>query len=220
MLPAQHPFDRSWQQDASGRTLLTVKTVGIGVTLSQGDTQEVRITASGDYSGSAPEVSVAASGDHLTVTSGCPGDCSVQLEIVVPAGLASQVDTGDAAIVAGGITGALDLRTTHGAVEVKKSSGPLRVQSKDGAVTISDSTSSDANVATSNGAVDAAFTAAPAKVNLRTRSGAVDLRVPHDSDYYIEARSASSSPEVRLPTDRNASHSLVVETDSGGIRVR
>ncbi|KJY42250.1 hypothetical protein VR41_08615 [Streptomyces sp. NRRL B-1568] len=219
MLPPDHPYSGSWQAEAGKSKLLDVRTEGMGVTLKAGDTSRVEVKATGGYDDNAPEISVAPSGDKVAVVGKCAGDCSVQLHITLPAALAAKVETGGPAISAADLTGRLDLHTTSGSIDVDNASGPLTLHSGNGAVTLSDSRSPDASVTTGNGAVDATFASAPAKVNITTHDGAVDLRVPHDAGYYIDAQSSGSTPDVKLPTDRNATHEITVKTHSGGLKV-
>ncbi|MGF1430159.1 DUF4097 family beta strand repeat-containing protein [Kitasatospora sp. LaBMicrA B282] len=220
-LPAHHPYSGTWQQDAVGAGQVTVQTTdGLGVTLSQDGSSQVTVAMSGSYTGRVPQVSVTRSGSDVAVTAGCSDDCSGHLQITVPAGLAAQVSTGDAGIRANGLTGRLDLTTGLGGVEVDQSSGPLTVRSTYGSVTVADSSAPNAEVTTTDGAVSASFTAAPASLRVTTGYGGVDLRVPHDATYHVDAQSSWSSPSVSLPnTATDAPHSVVVQSTRGGIMV-
>ncbi|MFF7358772.1 MULTISPECIES: DUF4097 family beta strand repeat-containing protein [Streptomyces] len=220
LLRPNHPYTHSWQADASGRKLLEVHTDGMGVSLSPGDSSHLEVKATGGYDDGAPQVSVKPSGQGLSVVGTCPGGgCSVQLHIKLPADLAVKADTGGPAISASDLKGRLDLRTGSGAIDVDNASGPLNLHTGDGAVTLADSRSARASVTTGAGAVDAGFVSAPTDVNIATGDGAVDLRVPHGSRYYIDATSSDSTPDVQLPVDRNAPHQITVKTHSGGIQV-
>ncbi|MFJ9838864.1 DUF4097 family beta strand repeat-containing protein [Kitasatospora sp. NPDC101155] len=219
LLPAHHPYSGNWQQDAAGAGQVTVQTDGLDVTLSQDGSSQVAVAMSGSYAGHVPQVSVTRSGSDVTVTAGCSDDCSEHLQITVPAGLAAQVSTGDAGIRVKGLTGRLDLTTGPGGVEVDQSSGPLTVRSTYGAVTLADSSAPNAEV-TTDGAVSASFTAAPASLKVTTGYGGVDLKVPHDATYHVDAQSSWSSPSVSLPnTATDAPHSVVVKTTRGDITV-
>ncbi len=220
LLPAHHPYNGSWQQEAAGADRLTVQSGGLGVTLSQADTQQVAVVMNGSYTGHLPQVSVTRSGTEIVVTAGCSGDCSEHLQITVPTGLAAQVSAGDAAIEAKGLTGRLELTTGSAAIEVDRASGPLTLRSTAGAVSVTDSSSPTVEVATTDGAVTASFTAAPTSVKITTNDGGVEVKVPHEAAYHVDAQSSDSTPSVSLPnTDQNATHNLSVKTRSGGILV-
>ncbi|MER5638338.1 DUF4097 family beta strand repeat-containing protein [Kitasatospora sp. NPDC002227] len=220
LLPAHHPYSGNWQQDAAGAGRVTVQADGLGVTLTQNGSSRVMVAMSGSYTGHVPRVSVSRSGPEITVTAGCSDDCSGDLQITVPPGLAAQVSTGDAGIQAKGLTGRLDLTTELGGVKVDRSSGPLTVRSTDGAVTLADSSAPNAEVTTTDGAVSASFTVPPASLKVTTGWGGVDLKVPHDATYHVDVQSSQSTPSVSLPnTATDAPHSVVVKTTRGNITV-
>lgn len=220
LLPARHSYSGTWQQDAAGAGQVTVRTDGLDVTLNQDRSSQVTVAVSGSYTGRVPQVSVTRSGSDVTVTAGCSDDCSEHLQVTVPAGLAAQVSTGGAGIRAKGLTGRLDLTTGPGGVEVDQSSGPLTVRSTYGTVTLTDSSAPNAEVITTDGAVSASFTAAPTSLKVTGGYGRVDLKVPHDASYHVDARSSHSSPSVSLPnTATDAPHSVVVKTTNGDITV-
>ncbi|MFE5591942.1 DUF4097 family beta strand repeat-containing protein [Streptomyces sp. NPDC056549] len=220
LLPAHHPYSGNWQQDAAGASQVTVQAAGLGVTLSQNGSSQVTVAISGSYTGHVPQVSLTRSGSDITVTAGCSNACSEHLQITVPAGLAAQVSTGDAGIQAKSLTGRLDLTTGLGGVEVHQSSGPVTVRSTYGAVTLADSSAPNAEVITTGGAVSASFTAAPASLKVTTGYGGVDLKVPHDATYHVDAQSSHWAPSVSLPnTATDAPHSVAVKTTSGSITI-
>jgi hypothetical protein len=220
LLPVHHPYSGNWQQNAAGAGQVTVQADGLGVTLSQDRSTRVAVAMSGNYTGHVPHVSVTRSGSDVTVTAGCSDDCSEHLRITVPVGLAVQVNTGNAGIRAKGLTGRLHLTTEQGGVEVDRSSGPLTVRSTYGSVTLADSSAPNAEVTTTDGAVSASFTAAPASLKVTTGYGGVDLKVPHDATYHVDVHSSHWSPSVSLPnTATDAPHSVVVKTTGGGITV-
>ncbi|GAA3804128.1 hypothetical protein GCM10022403_042580 [Streptomyces coacervatus] len=220
LLRPNHPYSGSWQADAGGRKLLEVHTDGMGVSLGPSDSSQVEVKADGGYDNDAPQVAVKRSGQGLSVVGSCPsGGCSVQLHIKLPADLAVKADTGGPQISVSDLKGPLDLRTGSGAIDADNTSGALTLHTGAGAVTLAGSRSPSASVTTGDGAVDAGFVSAPTNVNIATGNGAVDLRVPHGSRYYIDATSSNSTPDVKLPVDRNASHQITVKTRSGGIQV-
>ncbi|GGV24174.1 hypothetical protein GCM10010260_75730 [Streptomyces filipinensis] len=198
---------------------LKVDTPGIGVTLSAGDDSHVRVSATGDYSDARPQLSTSKSGDTAVVNAGCSGSCDLQLHITLPASMSAHVQSGNSEIVAEGLAGSLDLRTGDGAITVKHPTGPLSLHSGNGQITLSDAASQRAGLSTTDGAVDAAFTTAPANVNIATKDGAVDLAVPSGAGYSVLAHSTGSTPEVDVPNSRGASHALTVSTASGGVHI-
>lgn len=212
-------FSQTNQVDVQPGMVLRVDTPGVGVTLTAGGDSRVEVSATGNYSDKAPQVSATKTGDTATVTAGCSGSCDLQLHITVPATMQVQVKSGNSEIVADGLGGKLDLRTGNGAITTRRTTGPLSLHSGNGQVKLTDSRSPQADVSTTAGAVDATFAAAPTSVNISTKSGAVDLSVPKGAGYSIDAHSTGSTPEVDLPNDRNAAHSLTVATANGGLHI-
>ncbi|MGW3041139.1 hypothetical protein ACWC9T_14140 [Kitasatospora sp. NPDC001159] len=54
---------------------------------------------------------------------------------------------------------------------------------------------------------------------MTAKDGAVDLSVPSAAGYDVTTRNTGTTPQVDVPNDRNAAHSLTVTTASGGIRI-
>ncbi|GAA3036681.1 hypothetical protein GCM10020000_12890 [Streptomyces olivoverticillatus] len=198
--PPDHPYSGSWQAEAGKSKLLDVRTEGMGVTLKADDTSRVEVKATGGYDDNAPEISVAPSGEKVAVVGKCAGDCSVQLHITLPSRPGREGGDRRAERSRRPISPAqLDLHTTSGSIDVDHASGPLTLHSGNGAVTLSDSRSPDASVTTGNGAVDATFASAPAKVNITTHDGAVDLRVPHDAELLHRRTELRLHPRRQAP---------------------
>ncbi|MEV7024075.1 DUF4097 family beta strand repeat-containing protein [Kitasatospora sp. NPDC093558] len=213
------PFSQTGQADAAGATLLQIDSHDIAVTLSAGDGPTVQVSASGNYGGKPPEVSTTRSGTTAKVSATCPDDCQLQLHVTLPASLPVRVDGGNGAIEADTLAGALELHTVDGAITVRSPTGPVTLKSGNGQVSVTGAASKRAEITTADGAVNAAFSTAPADVRVTTGDGAVDLAVPAGSGYRINARSNSSEPQVDLPNTNGAAASLTVATSNGGIRI-
>ncbi|MEV6971992.1 DUF4097 family beta strand repeat-containing protein [Kitasatospora sp. NPDC093806] len=178
----------------------------------------MRVTATGSYLGTAPRVAVAAADGEVTVHAECGTECSLQLRVTVPAGLAATVDSVSGEITAAGLGGPLDVTSRTGPIRVLGSAGPLTLRNDSGEVTVTDSRSPSARITTGSGGVRAAFAAPPAGVEITTGDGGADLSVPGGAEYSIEARSAGGAPpQVTLPLGRDATRTLTVRTGNGGI---
>lgn len=212
-------YSETSQVDVQPGMVLRVDAKNVGVTLSAGGDSRIQVSATGNYADKAPQVTTSKSGDTATVTAGCPGSCDLQLRITLPASLRVQVESGNSEIVADRLGGNLDLRTGDGAITVKHPTGPVALHSGNGQVKLTDAASPQAEISTKAGAVEASFSTAPRNVNITTKNGAVDLSVPSGAGYNVDAHSSGSTPEVKVPSDRNAAHSLTVSTANGGIRI-
>ncbi len=179
----------------------------------------MQVTATGDYAGTAPQVTTATSGTTTTVSASCSGNCDLHLKITVPAALAVRVQSGAAAILADGLNGALEMHTDAGAITVRHPHGDLSLHSGAGGISLTDAASPKADISTSDGGVDAAFTGTPGAVTIATGAGGVDLRVPADGGYRITTHSTGSTPQVDLQNSDGAAHTLSVRTADGGIHI-
>jgi hypothetical protein len=217
-LPAHKKYTSTHTVSAASSTLLRVDTHG-GVTLHAGHDSQVHVTATGDYADNPPKVSVSSSGKTTTVTGSCGDDCSLNLQITLPAALAAEVSSGDGQITASDLSGRLALTTESGAIDLTNPQGPLVLSTADGQVEVKDAKPTAFEAKSEQGEVRATFATAPTTVDVTTDQGGVDLTLPPHAGYYIQAQSKSGTPHITLPVDRNAKHTVTVRTDEGGVEI-
>ncbi|MFJ3861853.1 hypothetical protein ACIPRL_37270 [Streptomyces sp. NPDC090085] len=218
LLAAPRAFEQALQADAAGSSLLEVETEGTAVSLRPGTDSEIRVAATGTWSGPRPEVSVGTGDGRVSVRATCRTGCSLQLDIAVPAGLAARVSAGSGAISASGLASPLDLRTGTGTIDVRGAAGPVGLRTGSGTATLADSRSSRVSVETSRGAVRGDFSEPPVALDVVTDTGAVDLSLPAGTEYAVETHS-DTAPMISLPVNRTARHAVTVRTGKGGIRI-
>ncbi|MFF1606197.1 DUF4097 family beta strand repeat-containing protein [Amycolatopsis sp. NPDC058278] len=171
-------------------------------------------------------------GDQL-VLGDCGTNCSVDFEVVVPAGVpvTGTVDSGglDIAGVSSvdvhadsgharveDVSGAVKLVLDSGSIDLRNV-GEVRAQSDSGSITGRD-VRGPVDVTASSGSVD--FTLAQANdVKVHADSGSIELAVP-GGPYRVEGNSDSGHREFDVPTDRSAQHVLDLTTESGSVTVR
>lgn len=129
-----------------------------------------------------------------------------------------KVSSGDSWTTAQGLAGSLDIATRSGAIDLTDSSGPLTLNSTNGQIKVAGATSDTFSATATDGEVRAAFRTPPTTANVKTNNGGIDLTLPN-SDYYIQADSANSTPQIGLPVDRNAKHTVMVKSNNGGINI-
>ncbi|MDH6708277.1 hypothetical protein P3T27_005016 [Kitasatospora sp. MAA19] len=56
-------------------------------------------------------------------------------------------------------------------------------------------------------------------MNVTAKDGAVDLSAPSGAGYDVTTHTTGTTPQVDVPSDHNAAHSLTVTTASGGIHI-
>ena len=223
----------SWlaRQDETRRTVydrpptaLTVNLAGGDVTIVPGPPDRVTLEKRLTWSYGRPQVDESWQGSALTIEASCdrkprlPG-CAVTYSIEAPPTATIQVRTGDGAITIQDLTGDLDLNTRSGAVRVSNSQGKLRAVSGDGAITGTGLRSTDVAAEAGNGAVDLTFTAPPTTVRALLTNGDVTVAVPLADAYNVSASARSGSRAITVREDTGSPRVIHVETDDGNVRV-
>ncbi|WP_410608691.1 DUF4097 family beta strand repeat-containing protein [Amycolatopsis sp. lyj-109] len=171
-------------------------------------------------------------GDQLVLGS-CETNCTVDFEVVVPAGVpvTGSVDSGglDIAGVSSvdvhadsghasveDVPGAVKLTLDSGSIDLRDV-GEVQLRSDSGSITGRD-VRGPVDVTSSSGSVD--FTLAQANnVTVHADSGSIELAVP-GGPYRVEGNSDSGHRDFGVPTDSSAQHVLDLTTESGSVTVR
>jgi hypothetical protein len=171
-------------------------------------------------------------GDQL-VLGDCGTNCSVDFEVVVPAGVpvTGQVDSGglDIAGVSSvdvqadsgharveDVPGVVKLRLSSGSIDLRDV-GEVSLRSDSGSVT-GDRVRGPVDVAADSGSVELTLVQAN-DVKVHADSGSVELTVP-GGPYRVQGDSDSGHRDIDVPTDGAAAHTLDLTTDSGSVTVR
>ncbi len=212
LLPGTRQFNFSTQVPAP--TLLTVGTGRNGVELEfrAGKGDRVRVFAAGGYSGFEPSVVVAADGSRIDAE--CPSaeafDCSVLVEIEVPAGTAVTANNRAGRISADGMTGALDLTTRNGDIEITSATGPIDADATNGRVLVEDSTAPRVTASTRNGSIELAL-AEPESVQASTINGEILIDLGPCIPYAVDVDTAADST-VSVPMDNESPRKIKART--------
>ncbi|WP_224391296.1 DUF4097 family beta strand repeat-containing protein [Pseudonocardia sp. ICBG1293] len=152
-----------------------------------------------------PQVDQQLDGGVLRITARCPDGimsrCQAGLVVTVPASSSAQVDLRAGGVEVEGLTGALDLRASAGAVTAT-GVGPGDVQANSGA-----------------GAVELTFAEAAADVSAESSAGGVEVRVPIGPAYEVTAEATAGSTEVGVPDQPGADHRITARSSAGGVSV-
>ncbi len=171
-------------------------------------------------------------GDQL-VLGQCGMNCTVDFEVVVPAGVPVtgdvdsggldiagvssvdvRADSGDARVE--DVPGAVKVRLDSGSIDLRNV-GEVQLQSDSGSIT-GHEVRGPVDVTASSGRVE--FTLAQANdVKVHADSGSIELAVP-GGPYRVQGDSDSGHREIDVPTDGSAQHVLDLTTESGGVTVR
>ncbi|WP_410595679.1 DUF4097 family beta strand repeat-containing protein [Amycolatopsis sp. lyj-23] len=171
-------------------------------------------------------------GDQLVLGS-CGTNCTVDFEVVVPAGVpvTGNIDSGgldvagtssvDVHVDSGharveDVAGAVKLFMDSGSIDLANV-GAVQLQSGSGSIT-GDGVHGPVDVTSASGSVD--FTLAQANdVKVHAESGSIDLKVP-GGPYRVQGGSDSGHRDIGVPTDGSAQHLLDLTTESGSVTVR
>ncbi|TDQ05315.1 DUF4097 family beta strand repeat-containing protein [Labedaea rhizosphaerae] len=154
-------------------------------------------------------------------------DCSIDYDLVVPAGTTVTGETGSGDIDVDGVaqlnfqtrSGDAVIRNVHGAVNIAASSGEVTVSDISGAVNVSAS-SGDVNVANVTGPVTAKAssgtvqaTGVTGKVQVDADSGDITIGVTSVQD--VTAHSGSGELDITVP---NGKYRVLTDTGSGSVQ--
>lgn len=143
------------------------------------------------------------------------GDCGARYHVRVPPGVRLSIDVVDGLIL-NGLTQDVAARSRE-RIEVTGASGRLRLRS-DGSITGEGLTSGYVRCRTSDGAIDVAFAAPPATLDLRSRDGRVTARVP-SGPYAVTARSTEGSTRSEVENDRKGERRIAATSTTGDVRI-
>jgi len=134
-----------------------------------------------------------------------------------------QLETGDGAIRAHGLKGDIDVNSGDGRVTLEDIDGHLRARTRDGHL-IAAGRFDDLDLSTGDGRVEATVKpgSQPASGwNVETGDGAVSIRIPHDLNTVIDARTKDGHIDVQLPiTVQGHHHELIGQLNDGGPSLR
>ncbi|WP_395295768.1 hypothetical protein ACF9IK_21380 [Kitasatospora hibisci] len=171
-----------------------------GVVVRGGGGSEVRVTEHQSYRGEAPRSSHVLKDGTLTLTYDCE-DCGLGYEVDVPAGTAVRVTAQTGGVRLSGLAGEVEATVSTGGVEA------------------TGLTSRTVLLRSGTGGIEASFAAAPAKVEARTGTGGVRLRVPAGDAYAVDASAGTGEVDVAVPQQPGAPRGILARAETGGVTV-
>jgi DUF4097 and DUF4098 domain-containing protein YvlB len=181
-----------------------------------------------------PGESYQVNGSTLAIDTSCGHNCSVQYEIVAPAGVTVHgvLRSGDVSLDG---VGATDVEVSSGDLMIKNATGPVQAKATSGDITVTGATgavrteasSGDVRVMNVAGPVTATVRSGDLDVKLTTAnsvtadssSGDVNVTVPKDS-YQIRTDTSSGDANIHgLINDASAKNVLDLKASSGDVTV-
>jgi DUF4097 and DUF4098 domain-containing protein YvlB len=185
-------------------TKLNVRDPAGKVEVTAGD-GPVRVTETVRYSDGEPRTSHTTDSGTLRLTNGgCGGRvhvCTVDYQIRVPAATSVEVTNATGVIRLTDLAGDLTITTNAGAVEGTGLS------------------SSHATVHDNAGHVSLRYSAAPTRVSITDDAGAIEIRVPKDGAYVVDASTDAGHTSISVPRDPTATRTISAHTHAGEVTI-
>ncbi|WP_143174395.1 DUF4097 family beta strand repeat-containing protein [Streptoalloteichus hindustanus] len=191
-----------------GERILTValRTQAASIDVDVGD-GPVRVRERIRHSGDPPPTSRTVDGTTLRLENhGCGAAtddrvCEVAYQLRLPRDTALEVDSG---------AGSVTVRGLH---------GDLRVNTGAGRVHAVDLGSRNVSVTAHAGAVKLGFDRPPTLAEVRTEVGAIDVRVPGNTSYAVDARTRVGTARVAASHSPGADNRIVLRSNAGTVSV-
>lgn len=176
------------------------------------------------FMGTGPDAEWRMSGGTLTLRVKCDAvasNCEGQHEVKVPRGVAVSLGADNGKVVASGFDTALRLDSRNGSVTVRDSSGALDLSSDNGKIVAEGVAARKVTARADNGSIRLALTAVPDSVDTSSDNGKIVIDLPRSkASYAVTADSDNGKADVDVPTDRNSAHVVRARSDNGQVTVR
>ena len=121
-----------------------------------------------------------------------PGGSGASVALTVPASTPLELVTSNGPITVRDISGGIDARTSNGPVDLGGVAGTLAVETSNGPVMAGTTGPVTLDIRTSNGGITFDGTLQPGDATLETSNGPVELRLPADAAFTIDATTSNS----------------------------
>jgi DUF4097 and DUF4098 domain-containing protein YvlB len=146
--------------------------------------------------------------------------CDVQYTVEVPQAFEVVIGGTAGDVTASRLTGPLTVDRLAGDIAVFDLTGPLDLRTRTGEITGDTLRTEVVRVDSDTGDVQLELLAPPQSVDATTGSGEIDLAVPADTTYRVDAGSDSGEERVLVPLDPASARALHADSDTGDVTVR
>jgi hypothetical protein len=146
--------------------------------------------------------------------------CDVRHEVQVPPAFEVLIDGVDGDVTASRLSGPLTVDRLTGDITAVDLSGPLDLRTSAGEITGEALRAEELMAISDTGDVRLELVVPPRSVEVTTASGEVDLAVPADTTYRVDASTDSGEERVLVPLDSTSTRTLRVDGDTGDVTVR
>ncbi|GAA5192891.1 hypothetical protein GCM10023322_53470 [Rugosimonospora acidiphila] len=165
----------------------------------------VVVTETARYSNHAPRTSHRTDSATLRlVDDGCPGvsgHCEVDYQVRVPAATSVNINASAGRVALTGLAGDLNITSSAGEIEGTRL------------------TSASTTVHGEVGRVRLRYSAPPTSVTVTADAGEIDIRVPGDGSYSVDARADAGKTTVSVPRDPASTRRISAHSAAGKITI-
>jgi DUF4097 and DUF4098 domain-containing protein YvlB len=126
--------------------------------------------------------------------------------IAAPPGAKIDLKTSNGYIVSEGMRGGIDAETSNGRLEVYEATGAIEADTSNGPIVI-EATDAVVDASTSNGRIRFKGKLADDQHRFRTSNGAIDVTLPRDAQFRVEATTSNGRIDCEFPLERESSKS-------------
>ena len=160
----------------------------------------------------------------LRVHGGCPflGSpwCKVDVTVTIPSDLPVTALGSNGSVRLRELGGPVDVAVGNGSIELDDVAATLALSSDNGRITGRRLTSSTVDASADNGTVALSFLEPPRSVVARSSNGRIELELPDDVAYRVDARSDNGSVDTAVRTDPASGYVIDARSDNGSVTVR
>jgi hypothetical protein len=148
------------------------------------------------------------------------GPCDVKYLVEVPPTFEVRIEGTAGDVTASRLSGPVSIERMWGDIAVFDVAGPLDLRTRTGEITAENLRAEVVSATSSSGDVQLELLAAPRSLDARTQSGQIDLAVPGDVGYQVDARTRYGEERVLVPVDPAAQRFVRAEARTGDVNVR
>jgi DUF4097 and DUF4098 domain-containing protein YvlB len=132
--------------------------------------------------------------------------------LLVPAATRLELETSNGPISVSDVSGGVDARTSNGPVTLAGTSGAVAIETSNGPVTVGATDPVTLDVHTSNGGITFDGSLQPGDTVLETSNGPVELRLPADAAFTIDATTSNNKVSSEFAADGATTESELRDT--------
>jgi hypothetical protein len=147
------------------------------------------------------------------------GGCEVDYVVEVPPAFEVRVGGTAGDVVASRLTGPLTVDRSAGDISVFDVTGPVDLRSSTGEIRAEGLRSEVVAAESDSGDIRLELLVAPRSLDARSADGELDLAVPGDAGYRVDARTSTGEERVLVPTDPASPRIIRADSQTGDIDI-